>query len=143
MHIGLFRQYKIAKIELIAIKGVYEVYDDTVLVVTFQEGEKVQLNSTSGSIQLIKNGVSLRVAKSFKMLPLMQYSEMELNPVQPVLKKRRYNDGFEIIAGSNLTVVNVVDMNNYLAGVIESEGGGGRHTEYYKVQALMSRTYAL
>jgi stage II sporulation protein D len=30
-----------------------------------------------------------------------------------------------------------------LSGVIESEGGGGRHIEYYKVQALMSRTYAL
>jgi len=143
MRIGLFRQYKITKIELLAIKGIYEVYDDTALVVTFQEGEKVQLNYTGGSVQLIKNGVSQGVAKSFKMLPLMQYSEMELSPVQPALKKRRYNDGFEIIAGSNLTVVNVVDMNNYLAGVIESEGGGGRHTEYYKVQALMSRTYAL
>ena len=34
-------------------------------------------------------------------------------------------------------------MNNYISGVVESEGGGERHIEYYKVQALMSRTYAL
>jgi stage II sporulation protein D len=34
-------------------------------------------------------------------------------------------------------------MTNYLQGVIESEGGGGQELEFYKVQALMSRTYAL
>jgi stage II sporulation protein D len=36
-----------------------------------------------------------------------------------------------------------VDIDNYLAGVVESEGGGGQSLEYYRVQGLMSRTYLL
>jgi hypothetical protein len=53
-------------------------------------------------------------------------------------------DDFEIIPGlKGLTLVNVANFNNYLAGVVESEGGTGKEIEYYKVQALMSRTYAL
>ena len=44
---------------------------------------------------------------------------------------------------TEITVINEVEMENYLGGVIESEGGGGKHKEYYKVQAILSRTYVL
>ncbi len=144
MRIGIFRKSKITKVELVVVKGVYEVFGDTAIVCTVQEGEKIQVSYTSAKVQITKSGTQQGTAGSFRILPLMQNSVMELIPIQPAVKKRQYNDGFEISAETgSLTVINVVDMNNYLAGVIESEGGGGRHIEYYKVQALMSRTYAL
>lgn len=34
-------------------------------------------------------------------------------------------------------------MDLYLKGVLESESGLGRPIEYYKVQSIISRTYAL
>ena len=60
-------------------------------------------------------------------------------------KERKYeNDLIFVPEGeSYIKIVNEVEMENYLGGVIESEGGGGRHIEYYKVQAVLSRTYAL
>src|SRR5690606_1328261 len=123
---------KITKVELVVVKGVYEVFGDTAIVCTVQEGEKIQVSYTSAKVQITKNGTQQGTAGSFRILPLMQNSVMELIPIQPTVKKRQYNDGFEISAETgSLTVVNVVDMNNYLAGVIESEGGGGRHIEYY------------
>ena len=52
-------------------------------------------------------------------------------------------DDFEVTGTDrDLTIVNLVDMDNYLSGVVESEGGGRKELEYYKVQAVMSRTYA-
>ncbi|MEN9347777.1 MAG: hypothetical protein RLZZ77_1288, partial [Bacteroidota bacterium] len=36
-----------------------------------------------------------------------------------------------------------IDVENYVPGVIEAEGGGDHEIEYYKVQAIISRTYAL
>ena len=69
---------------------------------------------------------------------------MTLTGKTPVVKARKYKDDFQITnSGKDLNIVNLVEMDNYLAGVVESEGGGGRHLEYYKVQAVMSRTYAL
>ncbi len=144
MRIGLFRKSKIAKVEMIVEKGVYEIFNDTAIICRLQEGEKVLLSYLSANVQVTKSGVIQGVASSFRIVPLMQNSVMELAPIQPALKKRHYNDGFEVsLEATSLKLINVVDMNNYLSGVIESEGGGGRHMEYYKVQALMSRTYAL
>ena len=40
-------------------------------------------------------------------------------------------------------VINLVDLETYLEGVVESEAGTGQKLEYYKVQAIISRTFAM
>ncbi len=40
-------------------------------------------------------------------------------------------------------VTNLIETENYLPGVLEAEVGLGRAPEYYKVQAIICRTYAL
>ena len=144
MRIGILRQYKVTKISLTIDRGVYDVYSDTSNIVHLVEGDKIQLNYYNGRVQVLKDGVDLRLATKLKIIPNTQNSVIQYNAIHPNFKSRYYQDGLEVNAYSgNLTMVNIVDIDNYLGGVIESEGGGGRHIEYYKVQALMSRTYAL
>lgn len=144
MRIGILRQYKVSKISLTIDRGVYDVYADTSHIVRLVEGDKVQLNYYNGRVQVLKDGVDLRLATKLKIIPNTQNSVIQYNAIQPSFKSRYYQDGLEVnVTSSKLTLVNIVDIDNYLGGVIESEGGGGRHIEYYKVQALMSRTYAL
>jgi stage II sporulation protein D len=40
-----------------------------------------------------------------------------------------------------LLLINSCDADNYLAGVVEAEGGSGKEREYYKTQAVIARTY--
>ena len=47
------------------------------------------------------------------------------------------------IDNDHLKIINKIDMHNYLSGVMLSEVGERRDSEYYKVQVLISRTYAL
>jgi stage II sporulation protein D len=144
MRIGILRQYKVSKISLTVDRGVYDVYADTSYIVRLIEGDKVQLNYYNGRVQLLKNGADLKLATKIKIIPTTENSVIQFNSIQQSFKSRYYQDGLEVVpASSQLTLINLVDMDNYLGGVIESEGGGGRHIEYYKVQALMSRTYAL
>jgi stage II sporulation protein D len=42
-----------------------------------------------------------------------------------------------------LMLVNHVELESYISGVVESEGGSTAHLEYYKSQAIICRTYAL
>ena len=42
-----------------------------------------------------------------------------------------------------LVLVNIIDMETYLQGVIESESGKNQNLEYYKAQAIISRTWTL
>ncbi len=40
-----------------------------------------------------------------------------------------------------LLLVNKTDIGQYIAGVVRAEGGSGKHPEYIKSQALITRTY--
>jgi stage II sporulation protein D len=42
-----------------------------------------------------------------------------------------------------IQVINTLPVEEYVAGVVEAEGGANKPLEYYKVQAILSRTYAL
>lgn len=144
MRIGVLTNYKIKKISLQSESGSYDVLGDTSLISTIISGRKLNL-SVSGSKVVVHVGdaESFTVSKVL-FIPQKTNSSLVFSPTQPVLKKRIYEDGLEVTVKKGvLQFVNIVDMNNYLSGVVESEGGGGRHIEYYKVQALMSRTYAL
>jgi stage II sporulation protein D len=48
-----------------------------------------------------------------------------------------------ILDKSALHVVNILDLDTYVAGVVEAEGGANKSDEYYKVQAVLCRTYAM
>jgi len=59
-------------------------------------------------------------------------------------KLSEYNDDFLIRPyGAKLRIVNHVYIEHYVAGVVESEAGSREPKEYYKVQAVICRTYAL
>ncbi len=45
--------------------------------------------------------------------------------------------------GGMLVVVGVMDIESYVAGVVQAEAGKDKPTEYYKLQAVSCRTYAL
>ncbi|MGI6784474.1 MAG: SpoIID/LytB domain-containing protein [Aminivibrio sp.] len=57
---------------------------------------------------------------------------------------RRYRGHFRIIdAGGSITLINVLDLEDYLRGVIKMEIDPKWHPEAVKAQAIVSRTYAL
>ncbi|MDX5326983.1 MAG: SpoIID/LytB domain-containing protein [Bacteroidota bacterium] len=47
------------------------------------------------------------------------------------------------IQSGEFQVINIVDLETYVAGVVESEGGHVAEFEYLKAQAIMARTFAL
>ncbi len=59
-------------------------------------------------------------------------------------KERVYRGDLRIrLYKGYLQVVNLVDIENYAAGVVESEGGHLNNPEYFKAQAVLARTFAL
>ena len=41
----------------------------------------------------------------------------------------------------NLVLINICDVEKYVAGVVLAEGGSGKNIEYFKTQAVIARTY--
>jgi stage II sporulation protein D len=40
-----------------------------------------------------------------------------------------------------LVIINICDIEKYIAGVVKAEGGSGKNSEYFKTQAVIARTY--
>ena len=145
MHIGIFRDYKTQRILFAYNNGSYSIYGDSIAFGSILPNEFVDVSISSNGKVTLKKGVT-EMGTFSKVLITQNYvnTSLTLTLKSPVAKERKYKDDFEITVGiDGLNVVNLVDINNYLAGVLESEGGTGRAIEYYKVQALMSRTYAI
>ena len=65
-------------------------------------------------------------------------------PIAPTGRKQRYSHNIEVHnLGGRLRLVNLLPMDDYIAGVVEAEGGPKHELEYYKAQAVISRTYVL
>lgn len=59
-------------------------------------------------------------------------------------KNRSYFGGLQVKARrGELQVLNHVDLEHYVAGVVESEAGHVTELEFYKAQAILARTFAL
>ena len=108
-------------------------------------------------LTLIGDSISIRdLDKSFGVFKKIEIRGTEkinnfiIKPVSPALEQRVYNDNLIIlvrrggsVANSRLIIISEVDLENYIARVVETEGGPKSPTEYYKSQAIICRTYAL
>ena len=145
MKIGVLRDYAVKKINLTYHSGSYSIYADTVYLGSILPNEFVDLSlADSNKIWLKRGVVDMGAYSKIRLIENQVNSSITLTAKSPNIKSRRYKNDFEVSNVKNqLLIVNAVDMDNYLMGVVESEGGGGRELDYYKVQGLMSRTYAL
>ena len=59
-------------------------------------------------------------------------------------KKRYYEEDLNIMARNEMLLINHIDLEKYIAGVVQSEVfGSSEDVEFFKIQATVSRTYCL
>ncbi|WP_158276201.1 SpoIID/LytB domain-containing protein [Brumimicrobium oceani] len=144
IQIGVYRGYNIHRIDFSYNEGSYLIFGDTTAFGALLPNEFVSIKRVGNSVELKKGVRTIGTFKKVTLKPTGTENVLRLRPRSPVLKERKYNDGFIVFSGTkSLTIVNDVSYKHYLGGVVESEGGGGKHVEYYKAQAVISRTYAM
>ena len=101
-----------------------------------------------GSILNVKSGLYLSIGDSVKI----KASNFEINgsdyvnyfEINAAGEFYRYDDDLKVSTlGNGFIFTNSVDLDHYVAGVVEGEAGYGLPLEYYKLQAILCRTYAL
>jgi stage II sporulation protein D len=140
--IGILHNSAVKEIEIALVSGAYTVYADTT---EFPGGVTYQLKVADRKVSLKSNEKILGVFDSVLFKTNSKDAYFSLRNISSSSKLKKYNNNLLVVnsGGTKLKLINRVEMENYLGGVIESEGGSGKHIEYYKVQAIISRTYAL
>ena len=127
--------------------GQYRVYDgDHKAIMELASGESLQISIKDGQIELHKGtelvGIFYNLIFEGKGLKAI-FSLQECGKENA--QKYFYDDHVDVsVDKTKLFFINHVDLENYVAGVVQSEVRGiSEQTDFFKVQAIISRTYAM
>ncbi len=144
IRIGLYNSQKMSSLKFTPKNGNYFIFSDTNLIYKSVEADIIEMKINNKLVDLLINGNSLSRHSSLSFIAEKNENFLETKPTKPNLKARLYEGDFTVsVKNGFLDVINEIDLENYLEGVVESEAGPGQKTEYYKVQAIISRTYAV
>ncbi len=143
--IGIYRNVKIKRADFYYNLTDYQlVGNDSISIKKVSKGDKILIKRKGDSVQLLEGEHSLGVFKSVRFNRLEENGVFKIKTTSPHLKSRIYYGDLEVKVSNDIfTFINHVPLEKYLIGVIESESGNYQSKEYYKVQAIISRTYAL
>jgi stage II sporulation protein D len=142
--VGLYYTVKLKKVIVIPESGTYEFYGDGVRISELGETDGLRIEVDNGKISLksLSNDFGSYGTVEFK--GSTSNSLLNIKGIIPSTKPNPYNDRIKVfIDNGYLQIINQVNIENYVAGVVESEAGKDRPVEFYKAQSIISRTYAL
>lgn len=144
MRIGLLRDRTVKQVVVMSGKGSCIIYADGQKRGEVGAADGVKVTVANGrlearSLQLVITGV-----KRLEIRPALAKGHLRVRVPETKLPERSYQGMLTIVpAGAALQLVNSVPLEAYTAGVVQAEAGREHHQEYYKLQAVSCRTYAL
>lgn len=144
--IGILRNDKIRSASFNSESGEYELIGDGKKLKLLQADDRVSLAPKGELVNIKLNGTDLGSFRRIVMKGIRWESTFRLTYTNSAgtSKKRLYDDHLIVRSASNhLTLINEIELEHYVSGVAEAEAGTGHDLEYYKVQTIISRTYAL
>jgi stage II sporulation protein D len=120
------------------------IVNDTLLIAAVDKGASMQLSSSSSGVKLRVSGESMGTFSSVKAVGMGDEGIFTISGLTPQLPVRSYAQHAFVRSakdGSGLLIVNQLDEHFYLSGVVEAETGCSAKPEFFKTQAILSRTY--
>lgn len=143
MLIRIFAHLKVNTVHINVHTGEYRLISDGRVLYNCREGVIFKVTVSGDSMYVKLNETPLGY---FRNLRFMSEStgELRVKLVQPERNPRIYQDDLNIsVVEGQLRMVNDIELDKYIAGVTEAEAGSRSSLEFYKVQAILARTFAL
>ncbi len=157
INISIFNDFHIKTVVITPVAGKYDIITDDNSVFKLETNSIIYLTLIGDSISIRDLDKSFGVFKKIEVRGTEKINNFIIKPVSPALEQRVYNDNLIILvrrggseggsvvnpSADGLLIISEVDLESYIARVVETEGGPKSPTEYYKSQAIICRTYAL
>jgi len=142
--IGILDRVNSTAVQVIPENGKFAVIADGQNKATLRAGERVSFSLISGKVKVTFSGNSIGLFKEVRLMSLTDDGFFRIYVLAPKKEERVYDDHLHIKPlKRELRLINRVSLEKYVAGAVEAESGKEKQLEFYKVQAIISRTYAL
>jgi stage II sporulation protein D len=146
LKVRILSHLKIASFLFTPDKGAYKVYGDNKEVFALDATGVLKITVIGDSIELKSVEHFIGRFCNVKIAGQLEENAFRIKSVNPDRKYRYYQDNLTVVTDPEskcVRLINLVELDKYISGVVESEAGSRSTGEFYKVQAILARTYAL
>lgn len=144
LYIKIFSQLKVQSFTFSSEIGTYSVWSNGVEILNTTKLPLVKFTYSNDSIEVKTFENTIGKFKHLKISSNNEIKSFRIKLISPDKKPRFYQDNLILDTESGfLKCVNEIELDNYIAGVVQAESGKRSYQEFYKVQAILARTFAL
>jgi len=144
INIGVFASKQINSFDFSVRAGKYALFTESGKIKELDSKATLNIKYVDGFVEVKQNGTLIGKYRKVNLMGVGWYNHFMVKSSNPTGLERRFDDNLKIIAQRNkMQLVNNLDLDNYVAGVVEAEVGRKPPKEYFKLQAIICRTYAL
>ena len=142
VRVSLFNNSQIRSVVISAWNGQLVVSSADSFQYSIAHGKAIHATLCNGRIWLISENEQIGSFEQITVKSSDSLAVVRLRPVSPQIEARNYE---ELIIMSvdvdKILIINQIDKELYIAGVIEAETGQRQTAEFYKAKAIICRTY--
>lgn len=142
VRIRIFADSEVGSAVFTAVRGSYEIDTYTGSAFTAAENEPVIIAHFNGKIAVKAGNAAGFLCDSMNVIGAAENNLFSIRIMGDKSERRFYcGDLLCITDLGTLSLINICNIEDYIAGVVKSEGGTGQGREYFKTQAVIARTY--
>ena len=142
VRLGIYYNLKIQGALVSSNKSGGTIYTGSESVGTFNAGDPVYLTLYNGKVEVRLGNNVLGYYRKVVLVPHEEGNIFKVLPLTPKAREQWYDGKIEVLAQPNyLRMINLASERQYMAGVVEAETGAQQVEEFYKVQAVIARTF--
>lgn len=139
--VRVYSEHNFSTATFTVVQGYYNV-EATGFHKTLSRFQEIELKASGDQVIVYRNEKRLASAKQIIIKGSHEANVFRLSPKGQ--RQRDYEDDLRVTAyNGDLIFINSVELEHYVAGVVISEVGVVEYPEFYKIQDIISRTYAL
>lgn len=144
INIRIFSQVKVQSFSFSPDVGTYSVWANGEEIINSSKFPLIKFTYCNDSIEVKTFENVIGKYKHIKISSSDVVKSFRLKLISPDRKPRFYQDNLIISTElGNLKCINEIILDNYISGVVQAESGKRSYQEFYKVQAILARTFAL
>ena len=146
INIGILHNKKINSFIFSPQTGSYTVYTEKGILTTLDNSNILELSYRNKMIVIKSLDQDYGAFKKVHFMGTNWENTFKIKTNKPSGTIKKYEDNLLVTPHNYynyIQLINNIDIDNYVAGVVESEVGKSPPVEYFKLQAIICRTYAL
>jgi stage II sporulation protein D len=144
IRVGLFYDSHVQSVVFSVVEGEYILSGDGRQIAVIRRSTMFHVEMSASGMVVSDTLQSYGTFLKLEFKGVSKNNVFQVKPVFPSLPSKESEDYLSIASRDGyLQMINILDLEKYIPGTVEAEGGSNAGIEYYKAQAVLTRTFAI